>query len=126
VPGSGTVSQTDLLARPQPEPPAAPTRLSPPWDRRRLALRGVALVFLVLVVLAWRDVGFGVLRLFTGIGDIFRFLGQTLPPRFSEPGYHFSSMLHDAVLTVAMALIGTAIAVVLSLPLGFLAARNTT
>ncbi len=120
------MSQTDLLTRPQPEPPAVPTRLSPPWDRRRLALRGVALIFLVLVVLAWHDVGFGVLRLFSGIGDIFRFLGETLPPRFSEPSYRFTSMLHDAVLTVAMAIIGTAIAVVLSLPLGFLAARNTT
>ncbi|HEX3813837.1 MAG TPA: phosphonate ABC transporter, permease protein PhnE [Mycobacteriales bacterium] len=116
----------DLLARPQPDPPAVQRRLSPPWDRRRLALRGIAVLFLVLSALAWRDIGFGVVPLFSGVGDIVRFLGDTLPPKFSEAGYPFSSMLDDAVLTVAMAVVGTAIAVVLSVPLGFLAARNTT
>jgi phosphonate transport system permease protein len=101
-------------------------RLSPPWSRRRVAMWSVAAVLLALVALSWYEVGFGLVPLITGLRDVGTFLAETVPPQFSEPAYPLSSMLDDAVLTIAMAVVGTALAVVLSVPLGFLAARNTT
>lgn len=81
---------------------------------------------LALVAFSWNNIGFGIVPLITGLRDVGAFFAETVPPQFSEPNYPLSSMLDDAVLTVAMAVVGTALAVLLSVPLGFLAARNTT
>lgn len=100
-------------------------RISPPWTRQRIMLLGGVAAVIVLFVVSWIEIGMGIVPLFTGIGNIIKFVGKTVPPQFSG----FASFQHTMTLaleTVCMAVIGTAIAVVVSIPVGFLAARNTT
>jgi phosphonate transport system permease protein len=103
----------------QQQPPA---RTAPPWNRQRVGLIAVVVVAIGGLVASWRYIGMGVLPLFTGIGNIFRFLGQTVPPSFTA----FPHSLNQALITVCMAIVGTALSAVLGLIVGFLAARNTT
>jgi phosphonate transport system permease protein len=100
----------------------APTRTAPPWSRQRVGLIALAVVAIAGFVAAWRYIGMGVSPLFTGIGNIFRFLGQTVPPSFTA----FPHTVNLALITVCMAILGTAISAVLGVIVGFLAARNTT
>ena len=97
-------------------------RTTPPWTRQRVGLIVVAVVAIVGLIVSWRYIGMGVTPLFTGIGNIFRFLGQTVPPSFTD----FPHTLDEALITVCMAIVGTALAAVLGVIVGFLAARNTT
>jgi len=97
-------------------------RTAPPWTRQRSALVALVLVTVGGLVAGWRYIGMGVLPLFTGIGNIFKFLGQTVPPNFAD----FPHTLNLALVTVCMAVVGTAMAAVLGVIVGFLAARNTT
>jgi phosphonate transport system permease protein len=101
---------------------APPARTSPPWTRARYFVIALVVVTIAALIVSWRYIGMGVLPLFTGIGDIFRFLGQCFPPDF----YDFPHTLDEALITVCMAIVGTALAAVLGLIVGFLAARNTT
>ncbi|HEY1819899.1 MAG TPA: phosphonate ABC transporter, permease protein PhnE [Trebonia sp.] len=100
----------------------APTRTAPPWSRQRMGLIVLVVVAIAGFVAGWRYIGMGVSPLFTGIGNIFRFLGQTVPPSFTA----FPHTINLALITVCMAILGTAISAVLGLIVGFLAARNTT
>jgi phosphonate transport system permease protein len=97
-------------------------RTSPPWTRQRVGLIVVAVVAIAGLIVSWRYIGMGVTPLFTGIGNIFRFLGQTVPPSFTN----FPHTLDEALITVCMAIVGTALSAVLGVIVGFLAARNTT
>jgi phosphonate transport system permease protein len=99
-----------------------PPRTAPPWSRQRVGLIALIVVAIAGFVAAWRYIGMGISPLFTGIGNIFRFLGQTVPPSFTA----FPHTLNQALITVCMAILGTAISAVLGLIVGFLAARNTT
>lgn len=101
-------------------------RVRPPITRLGIGLGALAVGALVLVVVSWRATGFGVGVLFSGLGDMWTFLRSTLPPHFSSADYSLGHMLGDVASTVSMAVLGTALAMVLSIPLGFLAARNTT
>ena len=101
---------------------AAPARTLPPWTRQRIGLAALTATAVVLVIAGWREIGMGVLPLFTGIGHIFQFVGQTVPPDFSN----FAHTVNLALITVCMAIIGTALAMVMAIPVGFMAARNTT
>jgi phosphonate transport system permease protein len=104
------------------DPAAPPARITPPWTRQRIGLLVLAGTAVVLVVLGWREIGMGVLPLFTGIGNIFRFLAKCVPPQFAG----FGHTVNLAIVTVCMAVVGTALASVLAIPVGFMAARNTT
>jgi phosphonate transport system permease protein len=97
-------------------------RTLPPWNRQRAGIVVLAVAGVAGVVAGWHDIGMGVLPLFTGIGNIFRFVGQTVPPQFPS----FGHTVNLALVTVCMAIIGTALAAVLAVPVGFMAARNTT
>jgi phosphonate transport system permease protein len=97
-------------------------RTLPPWTRQRTGMAALAVAAVAGVVAGWHEIGFGVLPLFTGIGNIFRFLGQTVPPAFPD----FAHTVNLALVTVCMAVIGTALAAVLAVPVGFMGARNTT
>lgn len=61
-------------------------------------------------------------RLAEGIPSIYSLLREMLPPNFSEA----RSWLRPVIDTLAMSIAGTALAVLFSLPLAFLAARNTS
>jgi phosphonate transport system permease protein len=81
-----------------------------------------ALAFVGLVVLAWTawDTGADPARLARGVPWMLDFLRRMLPP---DVGVLPSALL-GALRTVEIALLGTAVAAVLALPLGFLSARN--
>jgi phosphonate transport system permease protein len=102
--------------------PPVPPRTAPPWTRQGIGLIALVVVTIAGVVASWRYIGMGVLPLFTGIGNIVKFIGSTLPPDF----YDFPHTVDQALITVCMAIAGTAMSAVLGLIVGFLAARNTT
>ena len=81
-----------------------------------------AAIFVALVVLAWIvwDTGADPARLARGAPWIVDFVRRMVPPDFSV----LPAALAGALLTVEIALLGTAVAAVLALPLGFVSARN--
>jgi phosphonate transport system permease protein len=81
-----------------------------------------AALFVGLVVLAWLawDTGADPVRLARGLPWILDFLRRMIPPDLAV----LPATLAGAVKTVEIALLGTAVAAVLALPLGFLSARN--
>ncbi|MCG8548189.1 MAG: phosphonate ABC transporter, permease protein PhnE [Alphaproteobacteria bacterium] len=90
-------------------------------SRRRTALQ-VASVLAVVAACCFIAGLFDLPRLFAGLEAIAVLLAESLPPDFSR-WRHWITPLVD---TVSMSVAGTALAVVISLPLGFLAARNTS
>ncbi len=88
------------------------------WNLGALRLGAV----LVVVVLCSYYVGlFDGERLAEGVPSLFSLVGEMFPPDFSDAGNWVTPLLD----TLAMSVAGTALAVGLSLPLAFLAARNT-
>jgi phosphonate ABC transporter permease subunit PhnE len=81
-----------------------------------------AALFVGLVVLAWAawDTGADPMRLVRGLPWIADFFRRMLPPDLSV----LPAALKGAAVTVEIALLGTAAAALLALPLGFLSARN--
>jgi phosphonate transport system permease protein len=81
-----------------------------------------AAVFVGLAVLGWLlwDTGADPVRLVRGVPWILDFLRRMLPP---DPRV-LPAALAGALTTVEIALLGTAVAAALALPLGFLSARN--
>src|SRR5258705_8326453 len=78
--------------------------------------------FVALVGLGWVvwDTGADPVRLARGLPWIFDFLRRMMPPDLSD----LPTALLGALKTVEIALLGTAVAAVLALPLGFLSARH--
>jgi phosphonate transport system permease protein len=81
-----------------------------------------AAIFVALVVLAWLiwDTGADPVRLARGVPWVLDFLRRMLPPDLAV----LPAAVSGAILTVEIALLGTSVAAVLALPLGFLSARN--
>src|SRR5256885_14352811 len=81
-----------------------------------------AAIFVALIVLAWLvwDTGADPVRLARGVPWILDFIRRMLPPDLRV----LPVALVGAVKTVEIALLGTAVAAILALPLGFLSARN--
>ncbi|MEU4314511.1 phosphonate ABC transporter, permease protein PhnE [Nocardia sp. NPDC024068] len=106
-----------LLAprRAKPEP-AAPRGL------RTVALRACALVAVLATLAASWYIDFAPATLIDGVDEIAALLERMLPPRLDDPG-RISTL---AVETLLMAILGTVLAAAASIPLAFLAARNTT
>jgi phosphonate transport system permease protein len=81
----------------------------------------VAAVFATVLAASWYvgllDAG----TLVDGVPAIVTLAGEAMPPNFANAG----SWMKPLVDTLAMSIAGTAMAVVLSFPLAFLAARNT-
>jgi phosphonate transport system permease protein len=81
-----------------------------------------ATTFVALAALAWAawDTGADPARLLRGLPWLLDFVRRMLPPDLRV----LPAALAGAVTTVEIALLGTAVAAVLALPLGFLSARN--
>ena len=81
-----------------------------------------ATAFVALVALAWAawDTGADPARLIRGLPWLLDFVRRMLPPDLRV----LPAALAGAVTTIEIALLGTAVAAVLALPLGFLSARN--
>lgn len=79
-------------------------------------------IALAIVLASFILTGFDGQRLAQGIPSLIRMVGEMLPPDFSRASQWVKPLLD----TIAMSIAGTAMAIVLSLPLCLLAARNTT
>jgi phosphonate transport system permease protein len=81
-----------------------------------------AAAFVVLLALAWAawDTGANPARLIRGLPWLLDFVRRMVPPDLRV----LPAAVAGAVTTVEIALLGTAIAALLALPLGFLSARN--
>lgn len=96
--------------------PRAPRR----WQS--LVLFIVFALYVVGTVLSWNYIDMTLTTLFGGFTELWNLVTYMLPPRFDKIG----QVLDVTLETVWMALIGTVLSVALSIPLAFLAARNTT
>lgn len=90
------------------------------WQRKVITV--IALVYAVMVVWSIRRTGLSLSALVEGYSDFRRLLDRMLPIEFREP----SRIIELAFETFFMAYIGTALAVLLSIPIALGAARNTT
>lgn len=94
--------------------------------RERLTLPGllhlVAVAALIATMVSAWSIDFFPSELIGGFDDIVRLLERMLPPRLDDPGR--IGVL--AIETLLMAVLGTVLAAIVSVPLAFLAARNTT
>jgi phosphonate transport system permease protein len=97
-------------------PPSVQAGLTDPATITRAA------IFVAVIVLAWLvwDTGADPVRLARGVPWILDFIRRMLPPDLRV----LPAALLGALKTVEIALLGTAVAAVLALPLGFLSARN--
>jgi len=87
--------------------------------RRRRWLGAVAFVVWLAALLWWFD--FSPLRLWNGLSGLLVILRQMVPP---SPGEHWDMILWGLCESVAMAFLGSTIAVLVAFPLGFLGANN--
>jgi phosphonate transport system permease protein len=97
-------------------------RVTPPWTRQRTGFVVLIAVWLAVFVVSWRGIDMTFLTLFTGVGHIVHFLAQNVPPQFVDLGH----AVNEAVITLGIAVLGTVLAFVIAVPVGFMAARNTT
>lgn len=118
-----TLTETPQGSRASTIPPEMRSgSLRPPMPWRRKVLVGLAVAYAVAVVWAVQRTGLSIPALVDGYGDARRLLDRMLPIQFRNPG----QIIRLAFETFFIAFIGTALAVILSVPLSFLAARNTT
>lgn len=91
-------------------------------QRERWLTLAVVLAMLAVAIIAIIRLEFSFARLGSGIVQLGTFLGLMVPP---SPGTQLMSLLKALAETVAIAFLGTLLAVIISFPLGFMAARNT-
>lgn len=101
-------------------PPMA--RLSPPITTRSVLLGLVLVGFLFITGWSWVYIHMTFGGVLGGFSDLWSLLKRMFPPDY----YQLSSIVSATIETLWMALIGTFIAVIMSVPLAFGAARNTT
>ena len=89
------------------------------WNRSTIQIAWV----LAIVIGSWYYVGlFDTERLSEGVPSLFSLIGEMMPPDFTQ----VRTWVKPLIDTLAMSIAGTAIAVLFSIPLGILAARNTS
>jgi phosphonate transport system permease protein len=104
-------------------PPAAPPLRPPAPPKRITPLRTVGIVAgLGVLVWAFTGTGFSPVEFVTGLPNLFDLVGRMLPPDVTI----LPDLVEPILETVRMAIVGTVLAAVVALPLGFLAARNVT
>jgi phosphonate transport system permease protein len=98
--------------------PAPPVQSLSATVRRTAGL----ILLMVLIAWAWRGTGFELGRLGGSLAPLAEFLGRMTPPDLST----FAVAMKATVETLQIALLGTVLAVVLSIPPALLAAVNLT
>ena len=93
-----------------------------PKNWRSGVIAAIFFGFIVALVWSWLFIDMTLSTLFGGFSDIWNLIQYMFPPIFDN----FPEALRTTIETIWMALIGTTLAVVLSIPLAFLAARNTS
>jgi phosphonate transport system permease protein len=91
----------------------------------RAAVAGTVLAMAALLALGLWRLQVDPSRLLSGLGQLLRFLALMVPPAPVQ-GAGLPTILRALAETLAIAFLGTGLAALLALPLGFLAARNAT
>lgn len=93
-------------------------------ERRSWYLGTAQLLILIMIILAawWFADVLNARRLADGTGDIIDLVAEAMPPDFSN----WKDWMRPLFDSLAMSVAGTAIAVIGSVPIGLLAARNTS
>ena len=97
-------------------------RLTPALTKTSLVTRSTVSAFALLAVWAWIFVEMDLFAVLGGITDIANLVDYMLPANFDA----FDRALALTLETFWMAVLGTFLAILMSVPLAFLAARNTT
>ncbi|MCR6109370.1 phosphonate ABC transporter, permease protein PhnE [Bacillus sp. A301a_S52] len=94
--------------------------------RRKMVLKNrlvILTIITALIVWAWHGTGFSLSFIYTGAANMTAFIfTELLPPDFSAAGRY----IQPALQTLYMSFVGMIFAVVFSLVLGFMAAKNTS
>ena len=93
-----------------------------PKNWRSGVIAAIFFGFIVALVWSWLFIDMTLSTLFGGFSDIWNLIQYMFPPIFDN----FPEALRTTIETIWMALIGTTLAVLLSIPLAFMAARNTS
>jgi len=88
--------------------------------RRKVVYAGIAVATVAIYVHAWRDIGGSFGALISGFGNLWDLIRRSLPPNLGVLHASIDAM----IVTLDTALIGTTIALVLSLLITPLAAKN--
>ncbi|CAN1504884.1 COG3639 ABC-type phosphate/phosphonate transport system, permease component [Rhabdaerophilaceae bacterium] len=95
--------------------------LMQPSLRNRAVVIGVVAFLVALALFGIMRLEFSLARVGSGLGQLMVFLGLMVPP---SPGTQALAFVKALGETVAIAFLGTMLAAIISLPLGFLAARG--
>ena len=98
---------------------APPTPLPEPFPVN-WKLRGLAILLLVYIGYAVSQLQLTFARFVTGLGEAARLLSQMVPPDF----HRWQLLLQGIMESTQIAIIATVFGIILSIPFGFLAARN--
>lgn len=93
-----------------------------PWRPKAMMHHGSLIAVMVLVAVFASESQIDMRKLMDGIPRVLSWVPSMFPPDLSSLG----EVLDRAFETLAMATVGTLIALVVAFPLGFLGARNTT
>lgn len=99
-----------------------PESLVPRPTREKVTLWIILAALIPLTLASAEHIEFDMRALGGGFGDVANLLARMLPPEVSNPPRIMDLLLE----TLMMALLGTVLATVISVPLAFLAAANTT
>ncbi|WP_248760375.1 phosphonate ABC transporter, permease protein PhnE [Pseudarthrobacter sp. SSS035] len=118
------MNKTATRARLEPYPPAVSPSpsLCPPFSREKLTLWILFATIIPLTAISANHIEFDLRALGGGFEDVANLIARMLPPEVSDPPRIGELLLE----TLMMALLGTVLATVLSIPLAFLAAANTS
>jgi phosphonate transport system permease protein len=94
-------------------------------SRQRVHSLGIAVFMLLIFAYGLYHIEFSPVRIWHGLGKLGEVLVRMLPPDPGLSGPFWSYMVAMGE-TVAIAFLGTLLAALLSVPIGFMAARNTT
>lgn len=94
---------------------------TPPWTKPRVTNMAVLMSSVVLVVAAFQSVDLSPIQLVTNLPDIWETATRLFPPDFTTSR---DALREGVVETVAIALVATFAGIILTLPFGFLSARN--
>jgi phosphonate transport system permease protein len=100
-------------------------RLSPAWDSRRIFLVSLAVASVAVSLWSLRFLEFSPLELYRGLRES-TYFSRALPPVFNDPSAPIGQTLYQLWRTFLIALAGTGLAAIMSIPVGVLAARNTS
>ncbi|MEU5884109.1 phosphonate ABC transporter, permease protein PhnE [Spirillospora sp. NPDC047279] len=109
-----------VRAEPEPEPEHAPGPLRPPLEARTAVAAGLLIGAVVVTGVTFWWIGLSPLSLAAGLGDTGRLLERMVPPEFPAAGDIAMLVLETLLIAVA----GTGLATLASVPLAFAAART--